>query len=312
MSKEVKRLNKVVVVGTLAEVGNLKFDENAVSKSNDKIKGAITKVDFKKPSFVIDVNGQQIGVNTLPTYKTKEDKESGKIVENDRFKALETIMGYPVGTRVKVEGSIAVGNPYMGKNGIIEPVSVQMFTMTSSGVGEDDYAEGKISGYVRSIKDEVDKDDNETGRSLVDFWILNYDGSVSPITLVVAEEDVEGFEETYEKGDSAILDFDITVRRVGGKKSSGGFGHRESRVVSGFNVTEYVIFNGETVEEDGKNGDYFIDEDDFKKLFKAHQQKCEEAKNAPSNSDDKPKKGLGSARKSHVETTDDDDECPFD
>ena len=66
--------------------------------------------------------------------------------------------------------------------------------------------------------------------------------------------------------------------------------------------------------------EYYIDEDDFKKLFKAHKQKCEEAKNAPKKGEDeKPKKGLGSARKSRVDddddvfgSSDDDDENPFD
>ena len=310
MSKETKRLNKVVIVGALAEVGNLKFDADAVNQKNDKIKGAIVRDDFKKPAFVIDVNGQKIGVNTMPTYKTKAD-ENGKIVDNDRFKALEKVMEYPVGTRVKVEGSISVGNPYMGKNGIVEPISVQMFTMSSSNVPSDDYAEGKISGYIKSIKAETrGEDEDETGRDLVDFWILNYDGTTSPMTLVVEEDVVEGFEEVYSDGDSAILDFDIAVKQIGGKKSKSAFGNRESKVVSGFSVTEYSIFSGETVDDESE---YYIDEDDFKKLFKAHKQKCEEAKNSKKSDDDeKPKKGLGAARKSHVEETDDDEECPFD
>lgn len=314
MSKETKRLNKVAIVGTLAEVGNLKFDEDMVNKSNDKIRGAITREDFKKPSFVIDVNGQKIGVNTMPTYKTREDKESGKIVENERFKALQKVMEYPVGTRVKVDGSITVGAPYAGKNGIVEPVSVQMFAMSASSVPEEDYAEAKVSGYIRNIKAETrGEDEEETGRDVVDFWILNYDGTTSPISLIVEKSDVEGFEEAYSDGDNAILDIEIAVKQIGGKKSKAAFGKRESKVVSGFAKTEYVVFSGESVEEDGENHEYYIDEDDFKKMFKAHKQKCEEAKNAPKKSDDDaPKKGLGSARKSHIEDTDDDDECPFD
>ena len=305
-----KSMNTVVIVGTLAEVGNLVFDKDAVNKNNDKLVGAITRADFKKPAFVVDVNGQKIGVNTMPVYKNKVDKETKKIVENERFKAFEKIMTYEVGTRVEIKGSIQIGNPYMGKNGVVEPVSINMFSLSATGVGDEDYAEGKVSGYIKSIKPEVKgEDEDETGRLLVDLWLYNdYDNTVAPFTLVVDEDVAEGFEETYSDGDNAVLDFDIVSRQVGGKKSKSAFGKRESKIVGGFSVTEYAVFSGEAPMDD--ESEYYIDEDEFKKLFKAHKQKCEEAKNAKKDDDEKPKKGLGSARKSHVE--DDDDENPFD
>ena len=312
MSK--KSMNTVVIVGTLAEVGNLVYDEEMKNKTNDKLVGAITRADFKKPAFVVDVNGQKIGVNTMPVYKDKVDKDTKKIVENERFKAFEKIMTYEVGTRVEIKGSISVGAPYMGKNGIVEPVSINMFSLSATGVGEDDYAEGKVSGYIKSIKPEVKgEDEEETGRLLVDFWLYNEYNDVkeiSPFTLVVEEDVADDFENTYSDGDNAVLDFDIVSKQVGGKKSKSAFGKKESKIVGGFSVTEYSIFSGEAPMDD--ESEYYIDEDDFKKLFKAHKQKCEEAKNTSTSKDDTPKKGLGSARKSKVEDVDDDDENPFD
>jgi hypothetical protein len=311
MSIKKKSMNTVVIVGTLAEVGNLVYDKEVVNKNNDKLVGAITRSDFKKPAFVVDVNGQKIGVNTMPVYKNKVDKDTKKIVENDRFKAFEKIMTYEVGTRVEIKGTIQIGTPYMGKNGIIEPVSVNMFSLSATGVGDDDYAEGKVSGYIKSITPEVrGEDEDETGRLLVNLWVYNYDDSVSPFTLVVEEDVAEDFENTYSDGDNAVLDFDIVSKQVGGKKSKSAFGKKESKIVGGFSVTEYSIFSGEAPMDD--ESEYYIDEDDFKKLFKAHKQKCEEAKNASSSKEDKPKKGLGSARTSHVDDVDDDDENPFD
>lgn len=315
MSKEIKRINKVQIVGTLAEVGNLKYDETAekevtVNGEKKKIKGAITRVDFKKPAFVVDVNGQMIGVTTLPTYKKKvNDKE--EIVANERFKAMETIMEYEVGTRVKIDASISVGNPYKGKDGF---VSVQMFNMSSTSVPEEDFAEGKVSGYIKSIKDETKgEDEEETGRLAVDFWIVNYDGTVSPFSLVVEEDIKEGFENTYEDGSSAILLFDVVSKQIGNKKSQGaGFGRKKSNITEGYTVTEYSIFDGEEPLDD--ESDYYIDEDVFKKLIKEYKQKKEESKNSDNNSSSSSSsnKGLGSARKSHVEDVDDDDDCPFD
>lgn len=306
-----KSINSVVIEGTLAEVGNLVYDKKMRNKNNDKLVGAITRKDFKKPAFVIDVNGQKIGINTMPVYKDKVDKDSKKIVENDRFKAMQKVMEYEVGTRVKINGSISSGSPYMGKNGVVEPISVNMFSMSSTSVGDEDYAEGKASGYIKTIKPETrGEDEDETGRLLVELWMYNnYDNSVAPFTLVVNEDLSEDFENTYSDGDNAVLNFDIITRQVGGKKTKNAFGKRESKIVGGYSVTEYSIFGGEAPMDD--ESEYYIDEDDFKKMFKAHKQKCEEAKNAKPN-DETPKRGLGSARKSKVEETDeDDDENPF-
>ena len=314
MSKKIKKsMNNVVIVGTLAEVGNLVYDKEVVNKSNENLVGAITRADFKKPAFVVDVNGQKIGVNTMPVYKQKVDKETKNIVENDRFKAFEKIMTYEVGTRVEIKGNIQIGIPYMGKNGVIEPVSVNMFSLSTTGVGDEDYAEGKVSGYIRNIKAEtVGADEDETGRLLVELWMYNdYDDTTSPFTLVVDKDVADDFENIYSDGDNAVLSFDIVSRQVGGKKSKSAFGKKESKIVGGFSVTEYSVFNGEEPLDD--ESEYYIDEDVFKKLFKAHKQKVEEAKNsATSKGDDTPKKGLGSARKPKVEVEEDDDENPFD
>lgn len=311
--KEIKRINKVQIVGTLAEVGNLKYDETAekevtVNGEKKKIKGAITRADFKKPAFVVDVNGQMVGITTLPTYKKKKANDKEELVANERFKAMETIMEYEVGTRVKIDASISVGNPYKGKDGF---VSVQMFNMSSTSVPEEDFAEGKVSGYIKSIKDETKgEDEEETGRLAVDFWIVNYDGTVSPFPLVVEDDIKEGFENTYEDGSSAILLFDVVSKQIGSKKSQGaGFGRKKSNITEGYTVTEYSIFDGEEPLDD--ESDYYIDEDVFKKLIKGYKQKKEESKNSDNNSSSSSNKGLGSARKSHIEDADDDD-CPFD
>lgn len=312
-TKKIKRSNNVQIVGTLVETGNLEFKADAENKKNPKIKGAINRADFKKPAFVIDVNGQKIGVNPMITYKEKVDKESGKIVENPQFKALEKVMEYEVGTRVIVKGSIAVGTPYMGKNGVVEPVSIQMMSMSATAVPNEDMAEGKVSGYIKNIKNETrGEDEEETGRLVVDFWMYDdYNDAVLPFPLIVEEDIASDFEDAFDNGDSVFLDFDIISRKVGGKSESKGFGSRKSKIVSGFTVTEYSIFNGEVVDDES---DYYIDEDKFKTLFKAHKQKVEEAKNASTDKDDdKPKKGLGSAtRKSKVEIEEDEEDSPFD
>ena len=178
---ERRNVNTVSIVGTLAEVGNLK-----VFKDDENDDRVIKAEDFKKPAFVIDVNGQKIGIKTYPVSENKKP---------DKFKAMQTIMEYEVGTRVKVNGTISIGDPYPTKSGnVFESVDVTMYSLSTSNVPEDDYAMGEISGFVKGVKAEtrvVDGEDDETGRLLIDFWAYNEyndDKSLKPFTLIADTE----------------------------------------------------------------------------------------------------------------------------
>lgn len=308
-------VNTVSIVGTLAEVGNLKKfrvdkDGNEVDDDvkNDDV--VIKAAEFKKPAFVIDVNGQRIGVKTFPVSMNKKA---------DKFKTMETIMGYKVGTRVKVSGMITVGDPYPTKSGnVFESVDVTMYALSTSNVPDEDYAIGEVSGYVKGVKPEVEGEDaDETGRKIIDFWLYNEyndDKSLKPFTLISTVDNAEACEDEFEDGGNAVIQFNIISRRVGGtaKKSSGGFGSKSSKLASGYNKIEYVPFYGKLFDDDDEEySDFYVDGDVIKKLLKAHKQKCEEAKNGATANEDTPKKGLGSAKR-NIEVDDDDDDCPFD
>lgn len=315
--KKRTNVNTVSIVGTLAEVGNLKKfrvdkegKEVADDAKNDDV--VIKAADFKKPAFVIDVNGQKIGVKTFPVSMNKKA---------DKFKAMETIMGYEVGTRVKIGGMITVGDPYPTKSGnVFESVDVTMYSLSTSNVPDEDYAIGEVSGYVKGVKPEVEgEDDDETGRMIIDFWLYNEyndDKSLKPFTLISTVDNAEACEDEFGDGGNAVIQFDIISKRVGGtvKKSSGGFGSKSAKLTSGYTKIEYVPFYGKLFDDDDEEySDFYVDEDVIKKLLKAHKQKCEEAKNgATSKEDDTPKKGLGSAKRKIEVDDDEDDECPFD
>lgn len=316
--KEKKNVNSVSIVGTLAEVGNLKkfyVDKNGnevdnPSKADDVI---IKAAEFKKPAFVIDVNGQKIGVKTFPVSNSKKP---------DKFKAMETIMDYEVGTRVKMFGTITIGDPYPTKTGnVFESVDITMYSLSTSNVPEEDYAIGEVSGYVKGVKDEVKKvDDDEeeaTGRAIIDFWIYNEyndEKSLKPFSLIANEELAEACEDEFGEGGNAVIQYNIVSKHIGGKvkKSSGGFGSKSDKLTNGFDIIEYVPFYGKVFEDnDEEYRNFFVDEDVIKKLLKAHKQKFDEAKNGTAKSNDNTShKGLGSAKRI-IEDVDDDD-CPFD
>lgn len=273
-----KSINSIQAVGKVEEL-NFKVEEvdaelkgsNGITK---KVKCKnITKANWKAPNLTVNVNNSIIGFNFYPTKEKKLD-ENGNIVDNPRFKALETIMGYEKGTRVRVDGSFA-NNDYIGQDKEFHSiVNLNAFTVTSSVTADSDYCDGSLSGVIRTIKPEF-KGEDETGRKIVEFLYVAND-EIFPINLIVDEDLVSDFEDNYSNGDSVILDIECTTRTVGAKSQTKKFG-RESHRVSGYTVTEYKIFGGgDALEEENKN---YLDKETVKKLLNERDIKIEQLKN---------------------------------
>ena len=310
--KEIKQsINKVQIIGAISEI-NLEYDPNIVNKNNPKLKGAIVKKEFKNPSVTIESNGQVYGVDFFPTYENKED-DNGKIISNPRFKALETIMNYDKGTRVKADCSLSE-NGYANDQGEYKSFTqVNCFQMSSSGVPEEDASDGRISGIIRTIKDEI-RNEEETGRVLVEFYTFTNQGATVPFNIVVDTDLADDFKDMYEQGDSCSLDFELVMKQVGGKrKSKNHFGRRESKVVDGFEIMEINLIGGD--EAFDEENQYYIDTDTIKKALNERKimidQKIADKKEKGASKSTE-KKGLG--KKSSVDTsegTSSDSECPF-
>lgn len=337
MSKEKKiqqSINSVQLVGTIEEI-NLKVEDEVKKKDGtiDKRGARVTAADFSNPSLTVSCNGQTYGVYLIPQYEKKED-ENGKLVENPRFKAAKTIMGYEKGTRVKVEGSLAE-NGYVGQDGEWKSVTrIQAFSVSSTNVPDEDSTDARISGMIKSIKEET-RNDEETGRLLVELYSFDYTGATFPTDLVVEKDltyiDEDGeeqhitaddFADAFSKGDSVILNVEFNTITVGGGKSEDkvAFG-RKSKIVRGFTKTEIRVVGGDEPieepdddEEPSGNQKYFISNADMKKALADREvmieAKKEEKKSGAkaSASSDTAKKGLG--RKSKVEEDDIEDD-PF-
>lgn len=258
-----KSINSIQAVGTVEEL-NFKIEEKKVTlrdgmKTKDVTCKQITRANWSNPSMTIKVNDSIIGFNFFPTNEKK--LEGDKVVDNPRFKALQTIMGYERGTRVKVDGNIA-NNEYPTPEGEFKSlVQLNAFQVTSTVTSDTDYCDGSLSGIIRSIKPEI-KGEDETGRKIVDFLYINSMEQICPISLILDEDLVEGFEDNYSKGDCVVLDIECTTRTVGSVKQTKKFG-RDSHRVSGYTVTEYKIFGGgDVLEEENK---YFLTKEDVKK-----------------------------------------------
>lgn len=318
MSEVKQSVNQLQIVGTLSEM-NLEMKEKEVELKKDKkvTCKVIGKKEFKNPNLTVEVvrpDGSEtlIGVTFNNGFDTNEktlDKD-GKIIDNKRFKALETIMGYTTkakstdenpATRVKINCSLNA-NEYVGQDGEFKSYpNINAFQCTSSGVPEEDIADGRISVIIRSIIDEtVGEDTKETGRLKVEAYSFDYNKRAIPHSFFVEADLADDFRDFYERGDSCKLYYEVVSKHVGAKKqkSSGGFGRREEKITSGFTVTEYSIFKGD--EKFEEENEYFISIKDMKTAMEDREIMIENMKEKAKEKGSKPsvkkeeKKGLGS------------------
>lgn len=263
-----KSINSIQAVGSIEEL-NFQIEEKEVTLKNSKGKEKKTKckqigkvkTEWRNPNITIKSNDNIIGFHFYPTNEKKLD-DDGNIVDNPRFKAIQTISEYAKGTRVKIDGSF-LNNEYPTDDEEYKSfVQLNAFSVTSTGVGDEDYCDGSLSGIIKSIKPEM-KGEDETGRKIVEFLYLNSNLDIFPISLILEEDLVDEFEDRYSKGDCVVLDIECVTRTVGNtEKKSNGFG-RQSHRVSGYTVTEYRIFSGGNVLED--ENQYYLSKEDVKK-----------------------------------------------
>ena len=292
---DVKSINRVQVVGTLKEM-NLEKITKEVSLGEKKVTcGQFAKKEFKNPMFVVEVNGNDVGVDFFPVSEKKLD-ENGKVVDNPKFKAMETVLSTYVpkskdtenATRVKIDGTLRA-NEYVDKNTFEFKSfpSLNGFQISSTNVPAEDIADCEISGVIKNIYKEVRGDnEEETGRLKVDFlYVDSYAGAIYPTTFLVESDLADDFEQFYEVGQSVKLYYEILVKQIGQKKvASGGFGRRESHIVSGYSITEYSVFRGDEPFEE--ENDYYISVEKVKELLEERdvmiENKIKEAKTGAS------------------------------
>lgn len=342
---EIKQsINRLQVVGTLAEINLEEITKEVELRGANGTTKKVTcqqikKKEWKNPSILVEVAPKDddgnvrytssIGIEFFPTAEKKLD-ENGNVVDNPRFKAMQTIMNDYIPkvscksdqtpTRVKVDGSLMPNEYASSKDGKEYEFhtfpQVNAFQCTSTSVPDDDIAEGNISGVIRSIIPETKGEDaEETSRLKIELYSFDRNGTTTPTTFMVEEDLADDFADLYEQGCSCKLDYEIIVKQVGGqKKVKSAFGRRDSKMVSGFEVTEYSIFSGQEPFEE--ENEYFVSMDDMKVAMKEREnfidQKIADAKaNAKEDKGSAKKSGLGNRASKVKETTTDDSDCPF-
>lgn len=172
-------------------------------------------------------------------------------------------------------------------------------------------------GYIGKIVPEINKDDEETGRLIVDFATIGYGDRALPFKLFVGEDMADDFTDYYEVGQTVELYISATQRHVGETKPKTAKFGRAANVVSGFDVLELIIVGGEEAFEDEYDGEgeeiegtnVAISKKTIKELMKAREMFLENLLNEKKSGKTKEKKGGMGSRKPVVE---EDDKAPWD
>lgn len=200
----------------------------------------------------IDIKTDENSVHTVNVFAYKLNKE-GK--ESGIFKGLNTvkseyksIASYSEEEADKV--SITAGK--LGVNEYFAQEELKTYPQLSTNFinrlkPNDEYkprAEFEVEVYIKSVKDEI-KNDEETGRVLVDTYVPVYGGKVIPFKFVVNDPHAaEYVKDNYELGTTATLYGDIVNQvHTKTKQVEVGFGKPQEKITR-TSVREYVITGG--------------------------------------------------------------------
>ena len=136
-----------------------------------------------------------------------------------------------------------------------------------------DKAVAVVEGVVVSVRDEY-VNEEETGRKLLDFIHIGYQGAVTPISAVVDKEKFgradwgEKFATNFPTGTSCELSFAFTTKHVGDKKESNEdtFMGMVVEIASGYDIPELTFigaknpFDENSVDKDGVRMQYTREE----------------------------------------------------
>lgn len=282
-------INNAQIIGTLKETNMEIVTKEVTLKGSNGVEKKVTckqiaKKSFGNPMFVIECNGNDVGVDYFPVAEKKLEKDTNNIIDNPRYKALETVMSTYVtmaqdkdnATRVKIDGVLRENvYPATGTYEIKSFPQINGFQITSSNVPSEDSTDSEISGIIRSIAHETRGENaDETGRLIVELYSIDSLGVLSIFKFIVDSDIANDFENYYNVGDSTKIYYEISTRQVGSpKSSSGGFGRRDSNRVTGYSVTEYSIFRGDDPFEE--ENDYYISNEVVKQAMDEREIKLE-------------------------------------
>lgn len=295
--------NFVLIEGTLVEN---RLEETKVN-GKDAISGELD----------IEVKENEVHPVSFFSYKFKDDG-----TENKNFKSLSTVMneyksiashGREEADKVRVTGGNIRLNEYYGQDGALRSFPQIQSNFVNRVKADEEFnprAEFDVEVFIKSVTDEF-KNDEETGRAIVDAYIVLYEGKVIPFKFVVDEDGADFVKDNYEPGTTAQIYGDIiNFKEVKRTEKPTAFGKPQEKITT-VTIREYLITGGsEPYDEDNANA---YDTEVIKKALVERELWLEQLKNKKKDDKQKNKKeekkgGFNTKKK---DKTISDDDLPF-
>ena len=216
---------------------------------------------------------------------------------NSDFDVIKELQTCALDTPIEVQIRTNRFNDYVAKNGKI--ASVDCFNVNRvkilSEPAEEEKFEGAIEGMVTKNVPEY-RNEEETGRLLVEVTGVGYGEKALPHSLIVENELADAFNDNYELDSLATFYVEIKSVEYGEKKisSTGGFG-RKADINTGFTRVEGHVIGGEEVVDEErvntKGEKLYIDPKEIKNLLEERKIELEQILKESKNKTPKAKGG---------------------
>lgn len=277
---------KVAVVGILAEK-DMKIETK--EDGNSVLSGTIVlKID--------EFNSVRFGVyaNALTKDKNPNSVFVGLKTVMDEYKSIAEV-GEEAADRIAVtKGDI---NLFTGKDGKTNVgFKSNFFNRIKKIENFEPRAEFSVEMYISGMVNEIDKEQNETGRLLVKGWVPTYNG-IEPITLIAPDDVASAVSDSFEPGQTVafygeIINNKIEIRREIPVK----IGKPRVEVETKYK-NELLITGASEAYEEGVTKEKPYDTATIKAAIQERENKLEEAKNKANNAQPAPAaKPSGAAR----------------
>lgn len=225
--KKVQSTNRVTIMGTLNE---LNIEEKVSGEGKEYVQGtASIKVDQ-------EIGGKHVE-NIIPIrmFSMRLKKDGGKNVVYDgivkmkeNFTSLAAAETPSQASKVIINGGQLQENMWLDKttNQLRTAFQISSNFMKKANPEDEEKATFELSGVIGDIKDEMDNNGDETGRLIVKFIVVNFDGTVDVIDLIAEEPTaVNHIRNNWETGETVCLAGVINmVKKVVETEIEQGFG----------------------------------------------------------------------------------------
>lgn len=257
---------KALAEGIVSEI-DLK---EVVEEGKKRIEGSVT-VKTADTNFI----RYNVKVNEMTKNNTPNSTYAGINTVMTEYKSIAQV-GEEEADKVRVSGDLNIYTSAMTGNVNVGYKS-NFFNRLKNPDEFEPKAEFTLEVFISSITPEVDKEGEETGRTLVKGWTVTFAG-VEPITLVAEGDVAAAVDSTFEPGQTVEFYGDMVNSRV--EKITEipvAIGKPRRKVETSFK-NELIITGASEAYEEGVSAEKPYEADVIKAAIQERQNKLEEAK----------------------------------